>query len=159
MFEVVTDHSCLQYLLTIKDLNGRLARWSIYLQSYTFIVTHRAGRLHGNADALSRMVNSVDVVDLVNRQALNGDFDDTSLKTLDAWENDKLLFFLEHKRHLTGTTKQQVKYIARKAMHYVLETVKQPDDTILQTLYYFKDRNDFSTKRIVPWLRSIMKGL
>ena len=61
-----------------------------------------------------------------------------------------MLFFLEHGKHLSGTTKQQVKYIARKAMHYVLECNLLKDNTISKTLYYFSNKKDFQTKRIVP---------
>ena len=150
VFEIITDHSALQYLLTVKDLNGRLARWSIYLQSYTFKVTHRAGILHSNADALSRIVNHVNIIDLTNQQVRDGRFDDYSMKTLDVWENDRLMFYLEHSKYLASTTKQQIKYIARKAMHYVLEIILLDDDSVVKTLYYFRDKNVFSTKRIVP---------
>jgi len=62
-FEIITDHSAIQYLLNVRELNERLARWAIYLQSYDFTITHRPRRLHGNADALSRMLNYVDQVE------------------------------------------------------------------------------------------------
>jgi len=149
-FEIITDHSALQYLLTVKDLNGRLARWSIYLQSYLFKVIHRAGTLHSNADALSRLASYVNMINLLDHNVRNGKYDDVSMKTLDVWENDHLLHFLEHSKHLPGTTKKQIKYLARKAMHYVLEITHMDDDSIKKVIYYFKDKKDYSSKRIVP---------
>ena len=53
-FYVHTDHGCLSWLMKMKDPTGRLARWSLQLQQYQFDIIHRAGRLNGNADALSR---------------------------------------------------------------------------------------------------------
>ena len=53
-FKIQTDHRALQWLDRLKDSNPRLARWSLALQPYQFTVEHRAGRLNGNADALSR---------------------------------------------------------------------------------------------------------
>jgi len=125
----------------------------IIFTKFSFTIIHRAGRLHGNADALSRIISYIDqvnVVDLVNAQSNFGLFDDFSMKSIDVWENDKLLFFLEHGKHLAGTTNQQVKYIARKALHYVLEISQAADNTLTRTLYYFKDKSNFSTRRIVP---------
>lgn len=54
-FIVKTDHSAIQYLNGTKDLSGRLGRWMLFLQGYTFDVEYRPGKLHGNADALSRL--------------------------------------------------------------------------------------------------------
>ena len=53
-FTIVTDHGSLQWLINLRDANGRLARWALQLQGYTFTIRHRPGREHGNADALSR---------------------------------------------------------------------------------------------------------
>ena len=55
-FEIITDAHSLQWLFTIKDPNSRLARWGLRLQEYDFKITHRPGRVHGNADALSRLL-------------------------------------------------------------------------------------------------------
>ena len=55
-FTVYTDHKCLQYLDKMKDVNGRLTRWSLLLQPYDFTVIHRAGTSNTNADGLSRQV-------------------------------------------------------------------------------------------------------
>ncbi len=38
----------------LKCAEGQVARWIQYIESYNVKVTHRPGRLHGNADALSR---------------------------------------------------------------------------------------------------------
>lgn len=38
----------------MKDINGRLTRWSLALQPYHFTVTHRSGTSHDNADSLLR---------------------------------------------------------------------------------------------------------
>ena len=38
----------------MKDNHGRVARWYLALQPYDYEVVHRAGRLNGNADGLSR---------------------------------------------------------------------------------------------------------
>jgi len=61
------------------------------------------------------------MTNLLDHNVRNGKYDDVSMKTLDVWENDHLLHFLEHSKHLPGTTKKQIKYLARKAMHYVLD--------------------------------------
>ncbi|KAJ8363665.1 hypothetical protein SKAU_G00124960 [Synaphobranchus kaupii] len=53
-FFLRTDHASLTWLLNFKDPEGQVARWLEQLQGYDIEIRHRAGRLHGNADALSR---------------------------------------------------------------------------------------------------------
>jgi transposase InsO family protein len=53
-FTVRTDHGALHWLLRFKNPEGQMARWLEVLAAYDFEIIHRAGRLHGNADGLSR---------------------------------------------------------------------------------------------------------
>ena len=53
-FTIETDHRSLIWMERLKSTNNRLARWSLALQPYNFRVIHKAGKLNGNADALSR---------------------------------------------------------------------------------------------------------
>ncbi len=53
-FVIVTDHSALVHLNEAKTKNPKLARWAMKLASYNFTLKHRAGRVHNNADGLSR---------------------------------------------------------------------------------------------------------
>ena len=53
-FAIRTDHASLQWLLNFKNPEGQMARWLQKLQQCNFTIHHRRGRLHGNADALSR---------------------------------------------------------------------------------------------------------
>lgn len=53
-FIVETDHCPLTWLHTMSSKNGRLLRWSLALQQYTFEVRYKKGKLNGNADGLSR---------------------------------------------------------------------------------------------------------
>ncbi len=54
-FVVRTDHSALQWLRKIPEPIGQQARWIGYMEEFDFEVVHRKGRLHSNADALSRL--------------------------------------------------------------------------------------------------------
>lgn len=54
-FKIITDHSSLKWLMSQKDLSGRLARWSLKLQSFDFVMEHRKGALNVVPDALSRL--------------------------------------------------------------------------------------------------------
>jgi hypothetical protein len=54
-FHIVSDHSALQWLLDTKDPTGQLARWVVILQEYDYEMKYRPGRVHQNADALSRI--------------------------------------------------------------------------------------------------------
>lgn len=62
-FTVVTDHYSLVWLQNLKDVNGRLARWTLKLQMYDFKIVHRKGKDHIVPDMLSRAVPVVDVCD------------------------------------------------------------------------------------------------
>jgi hypothetical protein len=48
-FEVVTDHSPLQWLISNLELTGKHARWALALQEYDFTIRHRAGVTHQNS--------------------------------------------------------------------------------------------------------------
>ena len=54
-FVLRTDHSALQWIYSMKEPEGQLARWLEQLQEYDFEVVHRKGCNHLNADALSRV--------------------------------------------------------------------------------------------------------
>jgi phospholipid-translocating ATPase len=56
-FKLITDHSALRGLHTM-EAKDRFARWIMDLQEFDFSVAHRAGRIHNNADALSRLVQA-----------------------------------------------------------------------------------------------------
>lgn len=52
---VVTDQASLTWLMTAKNQNGRLIRWSLLLQEFNLTLRHRPGARNMNADALSRL--------------------------------------------------------------------------------------------------------
>ena len=55
-FVLQTDHQPLVYLRKFKNLNGRLMRWSLALQNYSFVVEYIKGSENVGADMLSRCI-------------------------------------------------------------------------------------------------------
>lgn len=53
-FKVVTDHHSLCWLRKNTEVGGRLARWAIMLQDYSFTIHHKSGVLREAPDCLSR---------------------------------------------------------------------------------------------------------
>jgi len=51
---VRTDHGSLTWLKNMRNPTGQLARWKERLAPFTWTIVHRPGKLHLNADALSR---------------------------------------------------------------------------------------------------------
>ncbi|CAF0725133.1 unnamed protein product [Brachionus calyciflorus] len=89
-FDVITDHSALKWLMNITDPTARLARWAIYLQAYEFKIIHRIGISNGNADALSRPVLLIEILNQIEKTQS----EDISPKYLDVYEDDNLMFYL-----------------------------------------------------------------
>ncbi len=54
-FLIRTDHLALKYLMTTKDLQGRLARWALKIMEYDFDIDYIKGKDNKVADALSRV--------------------------------------------------------------------------------------------------------
>ena len=53
-FTVYTDHLATSYLQSIKSATGRLFRWALQLQHYTFDIIHKPGKTQ-HIDGLSRI--------------------------------------------------------------------------------------------------------
>jgi len=93
--------------MSIKDPVGRLARWAIYIQAYTFDIKHRPGKKHANADAISRI--PINAVTRSARNKASDDVieDDVSQKELDPLEDKTLMHFLETGKFIPGSSKKQ----------------------------------------------------
>ena len=117
-FVVVTDHHALNWLINIHDPNGRLARWSIYLQMYEFTVVHRKGRIHSNVDGLSRPV--LDVHESLHltlaREAVQVEGD--------IFRDEALLKFVMTGLHAKGLGIKQVRRIEKAAPSYCMQDQK-----------------------------------
>ncbi|MEW8187006.1 MAG: reverse transcriptase domain-containing protein, partial [Candidatus Thiodiazotropha endolucinida] len=58
-FLIRTDHNSLVWLTRFKYIEGQLARWIEELSQYNFKILHRKGTEHINADALSRIEDTL----------------------------------------------------------------------------------------------------
>ena len=54
-FTLRTDHGSLQWLYNFHEPESQLACWLESLQELNFTIVHRKGKVHNNADTLSRM--------------------------------------------------------------------------------------------------------
>lgn len=98
-FTLITDHASLKWLMSQKDLHGRLARWSLKLQGYDFKITHQKGKENIVPDALSRIycdeVNELELdvamtLDTLDLKSVNfEDLDYRKLRDKIASEPDK----------------------------------------------------------------------
>jgi predicted aspartyl protease len=59
-FLLRTDHNSLTWLMRFKHIEGQLSRWLEELQQYQMQILHRPGKLHGNADGLSRIPDNLE---------------------------------------------------------------------------------------------------
>jgi transposase InsO family protein len=59
-FIVRTDHNSLVWLMSFKESHDQLSRWQEELMQYDMKIIHRPGRLHQNADSLSRIPSDVE---------------------------------------------------------------------------------------------------
>lgn len=63
--KVYTDHSSLQWLVSLKSPTGRLARWALRLSQFNFDIQYKKGSENKLADALSRAPVSPEAVELI----------------------------------------------------------------------------------------------
>lgn len=53
--KVYTDHNPIRFIQKFQNKNGRLTRWSLYLQDYDIIIRHIRGKDNVVPDVLSRI--------------------------------------------------------------------------------------------------------
>ena len=83
-FKIITDHSALTYLMSLKDPTGKLYRWNYLISQFEGAqIIHRKGNMHCNADYLSRPV-------LLGSKVI-----DLEESKLDPWENSALMYYLK----------------------------------------------------------------
>lgn len=112
-FTIITDHSALKMLHKMKDPHGRLARWAMNLQQFSFDVIHRPGKSNVVPDALSR---SIDTIESINRSSTILD------KHKDDWYRNKVT------RVLSGECKDN-NWQVRDGLLYKKICLKQYPDT------------------------------
>ena len=109
--------------MNVKDASDRLARWALLLQQYDFEIVHCPGKIHGNADGLSRLpyvsrdFNSLQEPQVVKTQGLQRrDLD--VIEIIDYLESDVLLSHDRTARKILLTSDSF--YIGRDGLLYHL---------------------------------------
>ena len=55
------DHMAIKYLVNKADLSGRIARWVLLLEEFDYTVEYKPGKMHHQADHLSRLSETLGV--------------------------------------------------------------------------------------------------
>ena len=71
-FKVFTDHIAIISVFKLKDPHGKLMRMRLFMQGYDMEVLFRKGKVHTNADAVSRLINTN--YEVLDTEALKLDF-------------------------------------------------------------------------------------
>ena len=78
-----TDNSAVSWMRSLKAPSGQTARWLERVAEYNLEVTHRAGRSHGNADALSRLpCSSCQHQQCLNQEVIREERDDMGVEDM-----------------------------------------------------------------------------
>ena len=54
-FDLITDHAALQWLFNKPDPPRKFMRWIIRIMEFPYNIKYRKGKIHQNADTLSRL--------------------------------------------------------------------------------------------------------
>ena len=68
----------------MKDPHPKIARWIISLHEYDFEVQYRPGKLHTNADTMSRIPAMPEILPVVNSMVLKPTQSSVKVQTADA---------------------------------------------------------------------------
>jgi transposase InsO family protein len=160
-FTVVTDHGSLRWLFNVRDPNGRLQRWALKLQGLNMQIVHRAGKYHGNADALSRApvrcINIFVPIRAVTRSK------QTAQNTPIALEPDELLVIPTPKPKRSSKSKMTIKLVSEPELapaatvapaveESKIKTVFDPVDVVV-TKVCEQQNKDAELKKIIDYLR------
>ena len=96
-----TENAAVSSMRSLKTPSGQMARWLQEISTCNLIVTHRPGRKHGNADALSRKPCQA----CLHQQKLN----ETSLDCSINQEEDVTDSYVDPKHTVLATTRNQEK--------------------------------------------------
>ena len=59
-FDLLTDSAAVTNLRSTRNFYAKLVRWSLLISDFDFVLIHKSGKTHTNADGLSRASTSAD---------------------------------------------------------------------------------------------------
>jgi hypothetical protein len=139
-FVFYVDHDALKYLINKPDLSGRLARWVLLLQEFTFTIVVRPGKSHGNADHISRLEPLLQS----QLEPLNDQLPDAALFEVDVIQTEyaDILTFLQTNRMPEDYTPAQVKFLLQRSSPHTLiggTLYKQGKDAVLRRCIFIHE--------------------
>ena len=78
-FTLHTDHNPLVWLRKIKQPSGCLAQWIMTLEEYQYEIEYRPGKLHDNADFMSRLEEEEEAENIPQTKSQGTQMDEQSL--------------------------------------------------------------------------------
>lgn len=117
-FDVFTDHQALKWLLTTKELTGRLARWSMYLQDFDMHIHYKPGHQQAHVDALSRNAEQNSSLTFCSMVFLSSP--QISFET-DVAKDGPLQVFVKTRKHASGISRKTRNRVEREATKFTFE--------------------------------------
>jgi hypothetical protein len=163
-FTIVTDHYSLLWLNRMKDPAGKLARWSVKLNQFSFDLVHRKGKLNVVPDALSRLPAEIAAVDIDSFLGVNlNDLDESYTRLRDniianpqrnpSWkvENGFVYRFVPNKIVLPGNVPEWKLLVPRNQRTKILESCH--DAPTSAHFGYYKTLSRLSINHFWPKMR------
>jgi hypothetical protein len=110
------DHLALRYMVNKPDLSGRVARWVLLLEELDYVVEYKPGRLHKQADHLSRLSETI------GKDEIDDELPDAnlfSITVIPTWDTYIAEFLSTQKlpEHLDANERRKIRVNSR---HYII---------------------------------------